>query len=108
VGATRRLPESLAPADAAIVVLDAPEPEAALAMACAGTLDVSWVQPSPAAPHPLLGAVRRRSSQLDGSTYVWGGAESHEIAEVRHHVRRVLGLPRQQVSLTGYWRRAAS
>ena len=43
-------------------------------------------------------------SQLDGRTYVWGGAESRAMTAVRRHVRHERGLAREQVSLVAYWR----
>jgi NADPH-dependent ferric siderophore reductase len=39
--------------------------------------------------------------------YVWGGGESRAMTRIRKHVRHRLGLPRERVSLTGYWRHAA-
>jgi len=42
------------------------------------------------------------------STYVWGGGESRIMTGIRKHVRRTWGLPRDQVSLTPYWRHADS
>jgi NADPH-dependent ferric siderophore reductase len=42
-----------------------------------------------------------------GSPYVWGGAESRAVTQVRRHVRDTWGLPKDQVSLVGYWRHQA-
>jgi NADPH-dependent ferric siderophore reductase len=42
-----------------------------------------------------------------GSPYVWGGAESRAVTQVRRHVRDQWGLPKDQVSLVGYWRHRA-
>lgn len=39
--------------------------------------------------------------------YVWGGGESRAMTAVRKHVRRGLGLAREQVSLVAYWRHQA-
>ena len=48
------------------------------------------------------------SRRSDGATYVWGGGESRIMTAIRKHVRRGWGLPREQVSLTPYWRHADS
>ncbi len=40
------------------------------------------------------------------STYVWGGGESRLMTGIRKHVRHTWALPRDQVSLTPYWRHA--
>jgi NADPH-dependent ferric siderophore reductase len=51
----------------------------------------------------LVDAVR----ELDwpsGPGYAWGGAESRCITAVRQHVRGERGMPREAVSMTGYWR----
>ena len=37
--------------------------------------------------------------------YAWGGGESRVMTSVRRHLRDVVGLARQQVSMVGYWRR---
>ncbi|HWJ98592.1 MAG TPA: siderophore-interacting protein [Acidimicrobiales bacterium] len=42
-----------------------------------------------------------------GTPYVWGGAESRAVTQVRRHVRGTWGLPKSQVSLVGYWRHKA-
>jgi NADPH-dependent ferric siderophore reductase len=40
----------------------------------------------------------------DGAPYIWGGGESRTMTQIRKHVRHQLGLPRERVSLTPYWR----
>ena len=51
----------------------------------------------------LLDAVR--SLGLDGTgLYAWGGAESRAMRDVRRHLRTEVGLAREQVSMTPYWR----
>lgn len=61
--------------------------------ALAGTSDV------------LVEAVR--SLDLEpGGLYAWGGAESRAMRDIRQHLRRDVGLERDQVSMTPYWRHA--
>ena len=44
---------------------------------------------------------------MGDGTYVWGGGESRNVTAVRKLVRQGWGLPREAVSLVGYWRHAA-
>lgn len=53
----------------------------------------------------LVDAVRQ--APPSPATYVWGGAESRAVSAVRRHVRHEVGLAREQVSLTPYWRHAS-
>jgi NADPH-dependent ferric siderophore reductase len=51
----------------------------------------------------LVDAVR--SLDLDAANlYAWGGAESRSRRDVRRHLRDQVGLGRDQVSMTPYWR----
>ncbi len=68
---------------------------------------VTWVHRDGAAPGTttlLLDAVVALPP-FEGQPYVWGGAESRTLTKVRKEVRVNRGLPREQVSLVGYWRR---
>jgi NADPH-dependent ferric siderophore reductase len=71
----------------------------------AGTA-VTWLHRDGAEPGTtslLVDAVRAADPPGE-HTYVWGGAESRAMTAVRRYVRREVGLAREQVSLTGYWR----
>lgn len=39
-----------------------------------------------------------------GRPYVWGGAESRAMRDVRRYLRREVGIERERMSLTPYWR----
>jgi NADPH-dependent ferric siderophore reductase len=41
------------------------------------------------------------------ATYAWGGGESRSMTAVRKHLRREVGLEREQCCLVAYWRHAA-
>ncbi|WP_040168099.1 siderophore-interacting protein [Microbacterium gorillae] len=41
-------------------------------------------------------------------TFVWAAGEATELIPVRRYLRRELGLPKEQVSVDGYWRRGAA
>ncbi len=71
-------------------------------------LEVVWLHRDGAEPGrtSLLEDAVRLAAPPAPTAYVWGGAESRGISAVRRYVRRELGLPRDRVSLTGYWRHA--
>jgi NADPH-dependent ferric siderophore reductase len=54
----------------------------------------------------LVEAVRGLDLESAG-LYAWGGAESRAMRDVRRHLRGAVGLARQQVSMTPYWRHPA-
>ena len=71
--------------------------------------DRSVRQPLPEGDHITV-TWRHRDGALpapSGSPYVWGGAESRAMTQVRRHVRDTWGLAKEQVSLVGYWRHRA-
>ncbi|MEL6894308.1 MAG: siderophore-interacting protein, partial [Actinomycetota bacterium] len=71
-------------------------------------VSVKWVDRSGAEPGTtslLLDAVRTASIAND--VYAFGAGESRRITEVRKHLRDHVGLPAEQVSMTGYWRAAS-
>ncbi|UDY35248.1 siderophore-interacting protein [Dermatobacter hominis] len=69
-------------------------------------VEVTWLDRAGAEPGTtsLLDDAVRAAAPPAPTAYVWGGAESRCITAVRRYVRREVGLPREQVSLTGYWR----
>jgi NADPH-dependent ferric siderophore reductase len=96
-----------AAATATVVIATSPE-TTPLELSSEATLDVHWLSIDQGADtSPLLRAVGNLVPAAIGtSTYLWGGAESHEVTALRRLVRDALGVPREQVSLTGYWRRS--
>lgn len=98
------------PADTPIVVLaEADDPATAPPLPDHPGAIVHWSYRHGAeAGTTTLLADAARSVTLPGtSPYVWGGGESRAMTAVRKHVRRALGLPREQVSLVAYWRHQA-
>ena len=45
---------------------------------------------------------------IDEETFVWAAGEATELVPLRRHLRRELGLPKEQVVVDGYWRRGAA
>lgn len=54
----------------------------------------------PNAPDAILAAL----PEIGADTYVWVGGNAAVLLPVRRHLRRTLGLPKQQVAVDGYWR----
>jgi NADPH-dependent ferric siderophore reductase len=72
------------------------------------TFEVTWLHRdgAPAGTTTLLADAVRAMPWPGGTPYVWGGGESRAMTAVRKHVRGSIGLPRESVSLVGYWRHA--
>lgn len=83
--------EASDPADLSHLDLDAEVHLVRRSGAQAGTTDL------------LVGAVRALDLAPEG-LYAWGGAESRAMRDVRRHLRTEVGLAREQVSMTPYWR----
>ncbi|HEX6238433.1 MAG TPA: SIP domain-containing protein [Acidimicrobiales bacterium] len=78
-------------------------PPAARTSSCAGCLATAASRaPPPGWPTPCGTSPRR-----PGGPYVWGGAESRAMRDVRRYLRREVGIERERVSLTPYWRHRA-
>lgn len=45
---------------------------------------------------------------VDASTFVFAAGEASALVPLRRHLRRTLGLPAEQVALSGYWKRGTS
>lgn len=71
-----------------------------------GGVRVLWLHRGDAPPGTttLLADAVRSLPAPTGRPYVWGGAESRAMTDVRRHVRDSWGLPRDAVSLVAYWR----
>jgi NADPH-dependent ferric siderophore reductase len=72
------------------------------------TVEVTWIDrgDEPAGTTTLLADAVRSMPWPDGTAYAWGGGESRAVTAIRKYVRHVVGLPREAVSMTGYWRHA--
>jgi NADPH-dependent ferric siderophore reductase len=100
--------EQLDVSDSATVVIAADAAATPIELTSPATLDVHWLSIDHHVDdsNPFLRAVGALAPEAIGpATYVWGGAESHDITALRRLVRDALGVPRERVSLTGYWRR---
>lgn len=63
-----------------------------------------WRSGAPAGTTDLLVEAVRDLELAPDWLYAWGGAESRAMRDVRRHLRAEVGLAREQVSMTPYWR----
>jgi NADPH-dependent ferric siderophore reductase len=98
--------ESLAPGTAATVVVEVAGPEEQVPLPTRASVEIIWLHRLGAATGTTTALVDtvRQLAWPAGTVYAWGGAESRAITAVRKHVRNERGLPREAVSMTGYWR----
>ncbi|MFB2598835.1 siderophore-interacting protein [Herbiconiux sp. P17] len=68
--------------------------------------DIVWLYRSNA-PDQLLAALRGLGP-IDDDTFVFGAGEATTLIPVRHYLRKELGLPAEQVALSGYWKRGVA
>jgi NADPH-dependent ferric siderophore reductase len=71
-------------------------------------VEVTWIDrgAEPAGTSTLLADAVRSMPWPGGNAYAWGGGESRAMTAIRKYVRHEVGLPREAVSMTGYWRHA--
>jgi NADPH-dependent ferric siderophore reductase len=70
------------------------------------SFEVTWLHRDGAAPGTtsLLADAVRALPWPAGTPYAWGGGESRAVTAVRRYLRDEVGLRREAVSMTGYWR----
>lgn len=75
-------------------------------VACAASLDLRWVVRAEGGDFTeVVAALRDEEDVLpEGTPFVWAGGEAGRLKAVRRFVKE-LGVPREHVQITGYWRR---
>jgi NADPH-dependent ferric siderophore reductase len=76
---------------------------------CGDGIEVTWLERRgrEAGTTDLLVEAVRSASPPSPTTYAWGGAESRAVSAVRRHLRHEVGLAKERVSMTPYWRHAS-
>jgi NADPH-dependent ferric siderophore reductase len=99
--------ESLPPGTPARVFAEVDSEDERQALPSSPWFEVTWLyrrgEPAGASPR-LVDAVRRWPWPHGGNPYAWGGAESRVVTAIRQYLRQEVGLRREAVSMTGYWR----
>jgi NADPH-dependent ferric siderophore reductase len=92
------------------VFVELDDPQDQLPLPVRDGVDVTWLfrRGADAGTTTLLADAVRALEHPTGNVYAWGGAESRAMTAIRKHLRHELGIARERVSLTGYWRHASS
>jgi len=102
--------DALPPGTPATVIVEVAEEAERQPLRDDPAIDVTWIHRDGAEAGTtthLVDAVRALPSP-GPTTYAWGGGESRAVTAVRRHLRQEVGLPREAVSMTGYWRHAGT
>ncbi|MGN8246879.1 siderophore-interacting protein [Cellulomonas soli] len=93
------------PADAVgTVVLEVPDPDDELPLAAPGGVEVRWVHEADHTPgRALVEAVESLPDQ-PGPVGAFLHGEAGAVRALRAHLRSVRGVPREHLSVSGYWR----
>ena len=102
--------ESLPPGTPVRVVAEVADPAEHQDLPAGPAVSVTWLyrNGAEAGTTTLLEDAVRSLDWPAGRAYVWGGDESRAMTAVRRYVRHERDLPREAVSLVGYWRHASS
>jgi NADPH-dependent ferric siderophore reductase len=105
--ATARILEALPPGAVVRAFVEAADEQVAATLPAGPQVQVTWLPRHHAhGPHDGRIADAVRAAALPpGRPYAWGGGESRGMTALRKHLRREVGLAREQVSLLAYWRR---
>jgi NADPH-dependent ferric siderophore reductase len=98
--ACERVPAGV-PAVAVLEVAGAADEQA---LACPGDLRVTWLHRDPAAPDQLVAAVRSLAFPA-GRVHAFVHGEAGAVRDVRRHLVGEREVPREHLSVSGYWRR---
>jgi NADPH-dependent ferric siderophore reductase len=99
--------EQLAPGARAEVFLEVAGPEDEQKLTSAGDVDVHWLHRGSA---PVGAALVDAVTTLDfppGDVHVFVHGEAGFVKELRRHLRLDRAVPRERLSISGYWRRGA-
>ena len=87
-----------------IVVLEVADAAEEQPLRCSGDLRVTWLHRDPDVPGQLPDAVRALEFP-PGHVHAFVHGEAGFVREVRRHLVEGRGVPRERLSVSGYWRR---
>ncbi|WP_193070903.1 MULTISPECIES: siderophore-interacting protein [unclassified Brevibacterium] len=73
-------------------------------------VEIDWLVRGSTAPgeSTLLYEAVQNIALPPGRTYAWCAGEALTVAPIRRHLRRDLGLPKEDVEVLGYWRKVST
>jgi NADPH-dependent ferric siderophore reductase len=87
-----------------VAVLEVAGPAEQQLLTCPGPLRITWLHRRPDAPDQLLEAVRALEFPA-GQVHAFVHGEAGLVRSVRRHLVNERGVPRELLSVSGYWRR---
>lgn len=96
--------ERIPPGRRALAVLEVGGPADELPLTCTGDLDAVWLRRDPARPDQLVDAVAAADFPR-GRVHAFVHGEAGFVRAVRRHLLADRGIPRSDLSVSGYWRR---
>ncbi|MDN5857974.1 MAG: siderophore-interacting protein [Pseudonocardia sp.] len=88
----------------ALAVVEVGGPEDELSLRCAGALDLRWCHRAGARPDQLVEVVAAAEFP-PGRVHAFVHGEAGSVRAVRRHLLAERGIPRSDLSVSGYWRR---
>lgn len=76
---------------------------------CGDSVEITWLgrDGREAGTTEVLADAVRQAAPPSATTYAWGGAESRAMTAVRRYLRHEVGLAKERVSMTPYWRHSS-
>lgn len=105
IPAITRFVEELPAGTAARIVLSVADAAEKQERELPAGMEITWVDRSEAGLGGLERAVRSLTLPEDDDWYVFAAGEVGELRPVRDYFRQELGLPKERVHVSGYWRR---
>ncbi|MBM6591767.1 siderophore-interacting protein [Brevibacterium sp. RIT 803] len=108
--AVRRWLETAPVGTSGHVIVEVPTAEDIQEISTAADVEIDWLirsGTSPGGSTLMYEAVKNLVLPV-GRTYAWCAGEALTIAPIRRHLRRELGLPKEDVEVIGYWRKVSA
>jgi len=99
--------EALEPDVRGHVLVEVPGPESEIPLPVPAGVALTWVYAAPAAPGSRLVEWVAAVDFPDGDVQAFVHGEAGFVADLRRHLRVDRGLPKERVSISGYWRLGA-
>lgn len=87
------------------VLISVPGPDERQDLRLPPAMRLTWLYEPPGRGENLIAAVQALETAALERSLVWAGAEASISRRIRHHARRVCGLPAAQVHVLNYWKR---
>lgn len=92
------------------IIVEVPTAEDIQQIPTAAEVEIDWLVrgSTPPGESTLLYEAVQNVDLPAGRTYAWCAGEALTVAPIRRHLRRDLGLPKEDVEVLGYWRKVSA